>query len=106
MNTTFEWRSDNQRPYAAIVRWFIENTNPDGGIPDKKHEGQVLVISRVATHIQGSTCVVGMVDVLANKNANMLARDIADRLARSFDCSNDRALYHGNRGKLSGDPAF
>ena len=106
MNTTIEWRSDNQGPYAAIVRWFIENMNPDSGMADKKYEGQVLVVSRVATQPQESTCIVGMVDAKANKNANVLARKIADTVASPFNCASDRAKYYGNRGDLSGDPGF
>lgn len=106
MNTTIEWRSDDQGPYAAIVRWFIENMNPDTGITDKKHEGQVLVVSRVATRPEESTCIVGLVDAKANKNANVLARKIADTMASPFNCASDRAQYHGKRGKLSGSPGF
>jgi len=97
MNTTIEWRSNGERPYSAIVRFFIDN--PD----DRPQEGQVLVVHRVAETDNGHTCVVGMVDARANRNANILARQVADTMARSFNCSQDRPEYHGARGRFAGD---
>ena len=106
MNNVIEWRSENGKPYAAIVRFFIENSNPDTGSPDKAHLGQVLVIHRVAEHQSASTCIVGMVDARANKNANVLAKQVADDLAVSFQCNTERPQYHGNRGEFAGDLMF
>jgi len=103
MNNVIEWRGENDNPYAAIVRFFIENMNPDTGSPDKAYLGQVLVIHRVAAHEEAGTCIVGLVDARANKNANVLARQVADDLAMSFDCNTDRPKYHGKRGKYAGD---
>ncbi len=99
MNTTIGWRSNGERPYSAIVRFFIDNTNADG----RSQEGQVLVIQRVAETDHGHTCVVGMVDARANHHANLLARQVADTLARSFNCSQDHPEYHGARGRFAGD---
>ena len=102
---TIEWRLENGRPYAAILRWFIENTD-DNGEQSKAVEGQVLVVSKVAdgyNEILGS-CVVGYIDAQANSNANDIAREVADNLARNFTCINDRPSYYGTRGKYSGDP--
>jgi hypothetical protein len=106
MNNVIEWRSENGATYAAIVRFFIENSNPDTGSPDKAHLGQVLTINKVAEHQSASTCIVGMVDARANKNANVLARQIADDLATSFQCNIDRPQYHGDRGEFAGDLMF
>ncbi len=103
MNTTIEWRIAQDRSYAAIVRFFIENSNMKTGMVDKASEGQVLVIHRVAQYHEDKTCIVGMVDAKANRNANVLARKVADELASSFDCKTDRPQYHGKRGKLAGD---
>ncbi|MEM9280104.1 MAG: hypothetical protein AAGA76_16180, partial [Pseudomonadota bacterium] len=103
VNTTIEWRLDNGKPYATILRWFIENSNSNGEF-DRNLEGQVLVISRVADHEKPQSCVVGYVDARANSNANELARKIADTTASSFKCFKEKPVYHGNRGKLAGDP--
>lgn len=106
MNTTIEWRIAQDRPYAAIVRFFIENPNMKTGVVDKASEGQVLVIHRVAQYHEDKTCIVGMVDAKANRNANVLARKVADELASSFKCAADQPKYHGKRGKFAGDLAY
>lgn len=103
INDTIEWRLGNGQPYAAILRWFIENSN-DNGEYTKALEGQVLVISKVADHNSPVSCVVGYVDARSNKNANQLARDVADTLSRNFACGKDKAEFHGARGKLTGQP--
>lgn len=102
---TVEWRLNNTQPVAAILRWHIENTNPQTGMQDEQHRGQVLVISTVAgSHRPDHACVVGYVDARANKNANALARNIADFLAAQFRCGIDVAEFYGLRGDLSGTP--
>ncbi len=102
---TVEWRLRGSRPVAAILRWYIENTNPQTGIQDKQHRGQVLVVSTVAgSDRPDNACVVGYVDARANKNANELARNIADSLAAQFQCGIDMPQFYGQRGDLSGNP--
>lgn len=99
-----EWRiGAGGKPYATIHRYFISNMNEETGAPDKAHEGQVLVISRVGQPGDKSGCVVGMVDALANPDANGLARQVADDLAAGFRCGKDTAVYHGGRGEKSAD---
>ncbi len=77
--TTVEWRfivrNGRTVPYATIVRYFTQS--PAG-------RGETLVIMRVTDR---ETCHVAYVDALANKDAIVLAREIADERARSFDCS-------------------
>ena len=104
VNSVVEWRLIDGRPYATILRWFIENLNPVTGSVDPAHLGQVLVISTVATSEDGDSCMVGMVDALANEEANLLARSVADTLAQDFDCTSDELRYHGGRGPLSPEP--
>ncbi len=99
-----EWRLENGAPYAAIQRRFIENQNDDIGSPDKAHEGQVLVISTVATKDRPVSCVVAYVDARANADANELARQAADDLARHFACGRDEPKFIGERGEFAGDP--
>lgn len=108
INKTIEWRriGPNSNYHATILRWFIENLNLETGSPDKKHKGQVLVVSKVAESEDGETCVVGMVDARANSNANAMARSIADDLVPAFRCGVDRSRYHGKVGQYAGSPAF
>ncbi len=102
VNTKIEWRLDEQgKPIAAILRWFIENTNPETGAVDKDSTGQVLVVSSVAD-IDGVGCVVGYVDALDNPNANILARNIADYVAGGFSCAYNKPMWWGTRGEKAG----
>lgn len=105
VNDTVEWRLGGGVPYATILRWFIENMNPETGSPDEAHRGQVLVVSKVGQPGVGEACVVGYVDALANPDANELARQVADTMAPDFTCRVDEPQYHGERGPLSGDPS-
>ncbi len=43
VNNTIEWRLGDGKPFATILRWFIDDGNPDSTY------GEVLVISTVAT---------------------------------------------------------
>jgi hypothetical protein len=78
---TIEWRFDRrgerQIPYAIIVRF---HTAQDG------RKGDVLVVSKVGA---AETCHVAYVDALANSDAITLARFVADKQAKTFDCRNE-----------------
>jgi len=96
MNPKIEWRVDaGGKPYAAIQRFFTG---------DAESQGQVLAVSRVGQPGDEEGCPVGYVDALANKDPNVLAREIADTVAVSFQCGKDSPAYHGTRGPKSGDP--
>lgn len=100
-----EWRLDpSGKPFAAILRWFIENPDEATGAPTEKSTGQVLVISRVAQPQDGLGCVVGYVDALANPKANELARTVADTQAMDFACGYSESAWHGKRGDKTGEP--
>ena len=102
-----EWRLDpSGKPVSAILRYFIENANPDTGASDPKLAGQVLAISRVAQAEDGRSCVAGYVDALANPDANTLARKIADEIAPSFACGKQTPVYHGTRGPRAAEPGL
>lgn len=79
--TAVEWRfvirDKRVVPYATIVRYFTQTA---GG------RGEVVVVTRVSDQ---DTCQVARIDALANRDAMVLARDIADRQARTFDCRQD-----------------
>ncbi len=101
---TIEWRHTGGIPHAAILRWFIENANPETGAPDANHRGQVLVVSTVAVRPGQGSCIAGYVDARANGDANVLARQVADTIAVDFRCDIDLPAFHGNRGPFSGSP--
>ncbi|MGB7335538.1 MAG: hypothetical protein WBD01_07095 [Salaquimonas sp.] len=103
-----EWRLENAKPIAVIQRWFLDNVDPDTGSADADRRGQVLVISTVtqkdAPNGMKVSCPLGYVDARANKNANELAREIADNLGTVFKCGEDRPKFYGIRGPFSGTP--
>lgn len=76
---TIEWRVSRPErapvPYATIVRYI---TSRDGS------RGEVLVVSKVGP---GGACHVAYIDALANREAIVIAREIADRRARVHDCA-------------------
>jgi hypothetical protein len=95
-----EWRLVGEIPFAAILRWHI--SAEDGTVDGAK--GQVLVVSKVAQPAVGDGCVVGYVDALENDNANEMAREVADNIAREFRCRIDEPEFHGNEGLAAGFP--
>lgn len=102
-NAKIEWRLDGKgAPVATIVRWFVSDPETTSDI--KTRYGQVLVVSTVATAQDPMSCVVGYVDALENKDANALAREIADTKASGFTCGKDEPQWLGKRGSLAGDP--
>jgi hypothetical protein len=90
-----EWRLEKQdgkaRPFAAIARWNVARAADNLG-KNGKVSGRVLVVTRLGP---GAVCHVGYVDALANANANDLAREIADKHARPFECGKDKPVILG-----------
>jgi hypothetical protein len=86
---TIEWRIEKlpngkTRPFATILRWNTR-TEADAERNDGKSTGRTLVVTRLNP---GGVCHVGYVDGRDPK-ANELARDLADKHARKFDCEKD-----------------
>jgi len=90
MRTTIEWRfvvrDGRPVPYATIVRYFTH---------DATTQGQVLVVMRVT---EQEVCHVAYVDALANLDAMVLARKLADTDARAKPCP-DVPAVQGARGR-------
>ena len=96
MNPKIEWRiGAGGKPIAAIQRFFVG---------DENSQGQILVISKVGQPGEEDGCPVGYVDALASKDANNLARAVADGLAVHFRCGADKPDYHGARGDKAAEP--
>ncbi len=75
-NTTVEWRLENGKPFAAIQRWSVSDSD------DNMKMKSWLGVTRIE---DGNSCRVALVEA-SLPNANVKAREAADRLARSFNC--------------------
>jgi len=96
MNPKIEWRIGSRgKPIAAIQRFFVGDENA---------QGQILVISKVGQPDEEEGCPVGYIDALASKDANNLARAVADGLALHFRCGVDKPDYHGSKGDKAAEP--
>jgi len=72
-----EWRLESGRPFATILRWY-------------QSSDEVKTNWLVVTKYDGiEACHVAYVDP-ALPNANAVARQKADDIARAFNCSNDK----------------
>jgi hypothetical protein len=87
---TVEWRfvirEGRPAPYATIIRYFTDTGT---------ERGEVLVVMRV---MGTEVCHVAYVDALANPDAIVLARRVADKRARLFSCGSE-PFVEGARGK-------
>lgn len=83
---TLEWRLADGKPFATILRFRWDSDNG---------EGSTLVVTKLGTT---DACHVGYVTATGNPNANVLAREVADTLARGFDCANGRIHQYDSDG--------
>jgi hypothetical protein len=79
------------RPFATIARWNMQLA-ADKELDHPASSGRVLIVTRLAP---GGVCHVGYVDAVLNANANDLAREIADKHARTFACGKDKPVILG-----------
>jgi hypothetical protein len=93
---TLEWRSvKGTAPFALIQRWFLSDSeNPDA--EGRPRPAGLMVVTRLPP---GPVCHVAYVDVRANSDPNVLARQAADELARKFRCDADKVHIVGKRGR-------
>jgi hypothetical protein len=92
---TIEWRAVGGKPFAIIQRWHIADGNDldKDGRPNTK---AMLMVTRLPP---GAVCHVAYVDVMANREANELARKAADEAARDFQCGKDQVKIVGRSGR-------
>ncbi len=90
-----EWRTANGKPFAIIQRWHIA----DGSDLDKDGRPNTKAMLMVTRLPPGAVCHVAYVDAKANPDANELARNAADELARDFQCGKDQVKIVGQSGR-------
>ncbi|MBR0874504.1 hypothetical protein JQ633_29395 [Bradyrhizobium tropiciagri] len=94
---TVEWRAAGSKPFAIIQRWLIAD-NSEQDKQDRPVSRPMLAVTRLPP---GAVCHVAYVDVAANPNANELARQAADDLARDFKCGEDSVKTIGQSGRTT-----
>jgi len=92
---TVEWRMADGKPFAIIQRWHIDDNDDE----DKNGRPKAKPMLAVTRLLPGAVCHAAYVDVVANPNANELARKAADEFVRGFDCSRDMAKVLGKSGR-------
>ena len=81
-HTVIEWRMGvTGRPYATIHRYY--SATFETGEPERQ---ETLIVTALRPGETPTSCHVGYVDASAVPNANVIAREMADRLAPGFDC--------------------
>jgi hypothetical protein len=95
---SIEWRIAGNNPFAMIQRWriadMVDQTIGSAGADAKP----LLVVSRLPP---GAVCPVAYVDAAANPNADELARQAADQIARDFKCGSEEAKVLGTPGRAA-----
>jgi hypothetical protein len=76
-HSVIEWRLEENRPFAAIQRYFLEDR-------------QVLTVHRL--NPDRTSCVAAVVAVTAGRNANAEAIQIADTIVPGFRCGDDELV--------------
>lgn len=88
---TVEWRIKTRaagpQPYASIIRYF---TTANG------KPGEVLVVTKLGN---GQSCHVAYIDAMANPDAIVMARAVADEKTPVFDCATGEPAWIGVVGK-------
>ena len=92
---TVEWRfrrrDGRDVPYATIMRFYTSSGSKGDVI-----RGDVLVVSKVTPT---DACQVARIDALANPDAIIIARSVADELSPTFDCRTDQLRVIGATGR-------
>ncbi|MGE0237180.1 MAG: hypothetical protein AB7F09_17405 [Parvibaculaceae bacterium] len=92
-----EWRMQDGKPFATILRWFTEQSI-DGGDPVKQNW---LVVTRLG---EKDACHIAYIDT-KYADANEVARQRADEKAAGFDCARDMPEIFSSRGGVATDYA-
>jgi len=88
-NDVIEWRNfDDSAPHATIHRYtHVTPTeyNPDTG-ETSTTEVQILMVTALQSDSNAIACPVAYINASNIRNANQVAREVADGFAPDFDC--------------------
>ncbi len=91
INAKAEWRGELKdgvfTPYAMILRYFT-----DTSVTEETGTGNILVVTKVPAEAGDRSCHVAHVNARKVPNANEVAAELADTLARDFDCDGDQDI--------------
>ena len=89
--SVIEWRTRGEGgpAHAAIHRYNSTMPGEDGS---SWREVSTLTVSALRAAAAGGTCMVAHIEASTLNHANEIARDVADRIAPTFNCGTDRAL--------------
>lgn len=88
-HTVLEWRLEGGEAFATIHR-YVHYNPPElldtmGGV----EEPNTLIVTALAAEGGYTVCPVAYIDASTLPDANEIARDVADRLSRGWDCGNE-----------------
>jgi hypothetical protein len=92
-NDVVEWRLEDGRAFATIHRYIHYNPPEMLEVSGGLEEPNTLIVTALRADGDRPACPVAHVDASALPQANAVARDVADRLARGWDCSLDPVTF-------------
>ena len=98
-HTVVEWREQVGSVFASIHRYHHETPAEMSGGPGEAW--QTLMVTALRSGDSVPACVVAFIDASAIRDANQLARDVADRLAPGWDCALDPVWFDADLPSLN-----
>ncbi|MAC88967.1 MAG: hypothetical protein CMF73_06550 [Maricaulis sp.] len=89
-----EWRLDADGAFATIHRYIHYNTPDVVEFYEGIEEPNTLIVTALAAEGGYMVCPVAFVDASVLPDANLIARAVADELARGWDCGNEPVLFN------------
>ncbi|MEP4163196.1 hypothetical protein [Maricaulis sp.] len=92
-NDVVEWRLRDGAAFATIHRYIHYNPPEMLEVSGGLEEPNTLIVTTLDPHGPETACAVAHVDASALRDANLIAREAADRLAPGWDCSQEPVLF-------------
>lgn len=92
-NEVVEWRLRDGAAFATIHRYIHYNPPEMLEVSGGLEEPNTLIVTSLDPRGADTACAVAHVDASALRNANLVAREAADRLAPGWDCSQEPVLF-------------
>ncbi|MAC39554.1 MAG: hypothetical protein CMH93_08535 [Oceanicaulis sp.] len=92
-NEVVEWRLRDGEAFATIHRYIHYNPPEMLEVSGGLEQPNTLIVTTLDPRGADTACAVAHVDASALRNANLVAREAADRLAPGWDCSQEPVLF-------------